>query len=1079
VQEININSPNFLTNASLIASNLKVDEQGKITIPNFPYKKYSMLQIVGTNLTSNICQTFPLDSVEIPTKDLRQKARAKDSVFAINRVSKNVLKSETEKINDLTSTEIQVIDSIPKLFDIQKNLVLSGNNTNVSQKFQSWEFLKEWESLSAQDKLRKYDKFASHELNLFVYFKDREFFNQTVLPFLQNKIEKTFVDYFLLDDAKQIQAYAGAEKFKDLNSLEKILLITKIKNSDPAQAKRLAESLENQNNLQKVDVNAFNKYFDTVLTSKKTDEEKSYEEKAFAPESLKRGGALGGAPQMRMAAAQPMMAMASNTFGAARGMPEMKMKKRMVVQKELARRSEECEEECAMNDYDDGGFAEGGEFMNKREEIQAGFQELEKTKEYAERNYYEIVGKTVHIPLSKFWVDVAKHIVENGLSKPLLTQNFIYSHTSLTELIATLSLLSLPFKPQAHTYTNYEGRGLQIQAASDFIIFSKAVAEAESDLKGEILITQRFYDVQDRYTESEEEPGLQVEKEVDQYIINKIYGSTVIVTNSSSSRQQLQVLVEVPEGAIPVNTLDYTKSHSIYLNAFSTETRDFLFYFPQVGKFKVNPPNVSKRGKVVAVGNATEVEVKLEKTYATLETLSAVLSKGSQEDVLNFARTKNIWNRKVFDFNAIYWLLLQKEFFLKFIEILRERKYYDATVWQFGFYHKDIPTIKEYFAAHPENRLTQEIQYVESSILQVDKLKLLEYNPFINQRAHLLADSKNRILNVQLKEQYKNFVLYLCEREQLNTEHYLGLIYYLLLQDRIEEALQFFGKINREELRKSHQHELQYDYLAAYIDFYIGYPSFNVARETCQKYLQYPVLSWRSLFVEVSNQLAEFDGKGQVDDEITKNTEKRQNQENAQKEEVVNVEVQDAKLLITHQNVREITLSFYRIDLEVLFSRNPFITQSKDEFSFIQPSEVEKITIQNHQDLQKLTFEIPQTLQKYNLHIEIRSDEKRLSATYFSTSIKVHILENYGQVKVLDTNDKPLIKTYVKCFAKAKDGKVSFYKDGYTDLRGRFDYATLNSNDISNIDKFAIFIMNDDLGSVTKEAKAPSKLARI
>ena len=67
----------------------------------------------------------------------------------------------------------------------------------------------------------------------------------------------------------------------------------------------------------------------------------------------------------------------------------------------------------------------------------------------------------------------------------------------------------------------------------------------------------------------------------------------------------------------------------------------------------------------------------------------------------------------------------------------------------------------------------------------------------------------------------------------------------------------------------------------------------------------------------------------------------------------------------------------------------------------------------------------------------------------------------------------------MKCFAKANSGKVSFYKDGYTDLRGRFDYATLNSNDISNIEKFAIFIMNDDFGSVIKEAQAPNKLSRV
>ena len=62
---------------------------------------------------------------------------------------------------------------------------------------------------------------------------------------------------------------------------------------------------------------------------------------------------------------------------------------------------------------------------------------------------------------------------------------------------------------------------------------------------------------------------------------------------------------------------------------------------------------------------------------------------------------------------------------------------------------------------------------------------------------------------------------------------------------------------------------------------------------------------------------------------------------------------------------------------------------------------------------------------------------------------------------------------------RTKDGEVSFYKDGYTDLRGKFDYATLNSSDISNIDKFSIFVMSDELGSLVKEVKAPSKLGKL
>jgi len=101
------------------------------------------------------------------------------------------------------------------------------------------------------------------------------------------------------------------------------------------------------------------------------------------------------------------------------------------------------------------------------------------------------------------------------------------------------------------------------------------------------------------------------------------------------------------------------------------------------------------------------------------------------------------------------------------------------------------------------------------------------------------------------------------------------------------------------------------------------------------------------------------------------------------------------------------------------------------------------------------------------------------NTTYFSTSLKVNVTENYGQVKVLDEENKPLTKVYVKCFAKTKSGVVNFYKDGYTDLRGRFDYATLNATDVSSIDKFSLFIMSDELGSLIKETTAPSTIGKL
>lgn len=60
-------------------------------------------------------------------------------------------------------------------------------------------------------------------------------------------------------------------------------------------------------------------------------------------------------------------------------------------------------------------------------------------------------------------------------------------------------------------------------------------------------------------------------------------------------------MVEIPEGAIPVSTIDYSKSHTVSLNPYSTIKIKNSFYFPYAGKFKLHPANVSKEGKVLAI----------------------------------------------------------------------------------------------------------------------------------------------------------------------------------------------------------------------------------------------------------------------------------------------------------------------------------------------------------------------------------------------------------------------------------------------------------------------------------------------
>jgi len=92
---------------------------------------------------------------------------------------------------------VQLIDSLEALFDSQLELLQS--RPIEKQAYAEWEFLKSWDGLELKAKHKKYDKFCSHELNLFLYYKDKVYFQEFVRPFIANKLEKSFVDRFLLD----------------------------------------------------------------------------------------------------------------------------------------------------------------------------------------------------------------------------------------------------------------------------------------------------------------------------------------------------------------------------------------------------------------------------------------------------------------------------------------------------------------------------------------------------------------------------------------------------------------------------------------------------------------------------------------------------------------------------------------------------------------------------------------------------------------------------------------------------------------------------------------------------------------
>ena len=266
----------------------------------------------------------------------------------------------------------------------------------------------------------------------------------------------------------------------------------------------------------------------------------------------------------------------------------------------------------------------------------------------------------------------------------------------------------------------------------------------------------------------------------------------------------------------------------------------------------------------------------------------------------------------------------------------------------------------------------------------------------------------------------------------------MSVVYYLFLQDRVEEALARFKGIQAAALPT----RLQYDYFRCYTAFYTE--QLAEARGVASQYTVYPVDHWRKLFTDVLAQLDEIEGKGAA--AAAKNPDQKPDRE-AQQGELASTEpsfdlkVEDHHLALTWKNLEAVTINYYLMDPELLFSSSPFVTQDPGRFSIIKPSKSETQALPAGQD--SLDVPLPKEFERANVLIEVLGAGQRHAEAYHANTLKLNLVENYGRLDLRDSVEgKPVSKAYVKVYARLKNGGIRFYKDGYTDLRGKFDYAT-------------------------------------
>ncbi len=873
-----------------------------------------------------------------------------------------------------------------------------------------------------------YKKNACHELHFFLWRKDKAFFDAHIKPFLQNKKDKTLVDKVLLGE--EVKEYAEPFAFARLNAFERALLARALKDSPLAQHEaEVAGQLV-------VDMNFLDRVFRTAQANGDQSKGGGGGASLFSDDSVTKP-----APASPAAAAPEVAADAP------------------------AREESEKKESLRLTGMVAAKSAEGRmrrEALDGKDKAAALFRDVGAAKEWAESNWWKTQSAQSDASLitdSLFWADFARNPDRQGgdgggldgqgsspsLRAGFFSPNFLLAHRNLHEALLALGAVDLPFKAQA-------------KGATCATITSNLIPDAAPTR--DLSVVQRFFRADDRQVV--ERGRARLKQHVGPYRPGVIYGAEVVVSNPTDTERDLNLLTQIPQGAIAVGGRE-TDGKPFQIAPFGSWRGEFQFYFPEEGNFTQYPAQVSEKGKVVGYADAAKFEVSRTAPAPITDAWVKMAAEGTPEEIQDWLKTKDLAG---LDLSLCAWMMKDGAQYKQAIETLRQRHYFNPTLWSYAVKHQDAQAAKEYLAT--TDLANQVGAWLASPVLDVDPTQRgsyehLEYSPFIN--ARMLQLGKERTIpNEALRGQYARLLEVLRYKPNLFApDDKMAVAYYLMLQDRTEDV----ERLVRGMIEPTLVHDkgdsfpttkMQADYLRCYLLFSQEKPA--EAKKIAEKYKTLAIPHWKEKFDQVIQQA----------DEIASGATTASPLDPAASAPLLEAKWQNGELALTAARTGPVSVSLYPVDLEVLFSRSPFALAdgSTAEVPVVKPVRVLAV-----EDANK-PLALPADLAGKNLIVRVGAGGLQRVLTHQPHTFELRLLETQGQLQVVGADGKPVPKAYVKVYAK-RGGEAVFHKDGRTDLRGRFDYASLNTG-LDGVESFAILVVAPgDQGASVRVVKPPQR----
>lgn len=219
--ELRASSPvGFLENQAIVLANLTANKNGKFSINLNKLANHQRVDVIVTHGQHADSVRLALPTSKLSTIDQRlTRSLSTDKNFRASETHAVLKDGATAKIENIVDADWKAYSTLSDAYSYFYTHVTDDKHSEALRSFAP---ILNWPKLDQTEKLELLESAGSHELHLFIKNRDPEWFKAHIIPLLENKRRKQFLDHYLLDH--DLSDYATVGKFHTLNTIEQALL---------------------------------------------------------------------------------------------------------------------------------------------------------------------------------------------------------------------------------------------------------------------------------------------------------------------------------------------------------------------------------------------------------------------------------------------------------------------------------------------------------------------------------------------------------------------------------------------------------------------------------------------------------------------------------------------------------------------------------------------------------------------------------------------------------------------------------------------------------------------------------------